>query len=254
MQTGIIINAKIGAYKLTRANYFRLIKERRQISLAELHIHDADYTLFKSLKEGDRASIAFGYRDGEQATFAGELLVPPYSIGSDITRLIIAGSENAYSRTFISESYNDETPAAIVRRLSAQAGLAVGELQLPEDPIPHIIFNYVNIWQAFAQLRKMILRNGYQGNLDYWFYQERLYWGVPQARQISVAAGTIIDHTPNYRLDNVIELPLSPSADYSELIHIDDKRRGIDGAFRITSVTHLYQESISRTYIGYVHE
>lgn len=252
MEAGVIIEAKIGAFRIVRAPLFRLAKERRQIALAELRVHDADYALFKELQEGDTADITFGYRDGQQAVFTGEVIVAPASVGSNITRLLIAGDEYALARTFVSESYNDETPSAIVKLLAGQASIAIGTLNLPEDPIGHIIFNDISIWAAFAQLREMMLRNGYKGDLDYWFYQGRLHWGI-DCQPVTTKAGqeTIISHSPSYDIDSTIELPLIPLMDYSEMISIDDARRGVSGSFRINAVTHLYQESMSRTYAGY---
>ena len=250
--TETIFEAKTGGFTIQRTPYFSLCLERRAVPIAEIHISDTGYELYKAVVKDDPVEIKFGYRDGEQGEFKGEI-IEKSAIGDNLTRIVAAGAEYAFVKTYITESYNDEQPSVIIKQLAGMAGIAVGKLDIPDDPVQHIILSNITAWQAFGQLRNIMLRNGCKKELDFWVYDGKLNWGGFNHDKITDAAvkQDIISHEIKDNGYSVLALPLTPELRHSELIRIDDDRRSVSGSFKIYSVRHLYEGTTTRTSVGY---
>lgn len=252
MLTEIILTAKIGSFTVMRMPGFKYCSGRRLVSYADMLITDIDYELYKTLHTEERITVRFGYRTGEQAekhfTVTG---ISAYS--KDTVRIIALGEEYPLVSTFITESFNNEQPAAIIRHLASIAGLQTEVTNITDEPLPHIIFSNVTLFQALQQLRNIVLRNGGTDDNDFWMYDDKLNWGShrhPVASRASVY-GNIISH--NVRTDgmNLLELPLTPLVRHSETISISDSRRAKQGNFTINAVKHIFDGTETRTWCEY---
>ena len=219
MLSEIVLTAKIGNFTLMRIPNFKFNSGRRMVSYAEMTITDIDYELYKSIGLGEKVSVLFGYRTGEQAE-ASFTITSLAALGKDSLRIIAIGAEHSLVNTRITESFNSEQPAAVIRRIATLAGLQIGTIDISVEPIPHLIFSNTTLFQALVQVRNILLRNGSTASEDFWVYEGKLNWGSHRAEKINQAAvyGNILSHKVKTDGMNTLELPLTPAMQHSEAI------------------------------------
>jgi hypothetical protein len=256
MFSEIIFTAEFAGIKVQRTPKFSLYKALQCVPVAKFTVHDTDYDIYKrvaGLALLDREiKINYGLRDSIQAEFIG-IITNKNTVGEEISEITAIGKvEFALASTMITESYNDEEPAAIIKRLAALAGVSVGKIEVSGEPIPHIIFNNIPVWRALSQLRIMLIRNGEAAeSLDYCVKDGLLIWGdfSGGSKHRAATKENIITHKPQERL---IELPLTPNIEPGDTVDIDDPKKGYLSSSRlISSVLHSYEGKETGTRVRY---
>jgi hypothetical protein len=245
----IIFNAEFSGFKIQRTPKFSLYKAMRCVPVAKLTMQDTDFEIY-SKAEG-AIKITFGWRDGVCTAFDG-IITSKDTTGAEISEITAIGKHDfALASTFVTESYNDEEPEVIIRRLASLAGVNAGKIDVPGEPIPHIIFDNVPVWRALSQLRIMLIRNGTAADtLDYRVRDGELIWGDMASgyKHRAAVKENIITHKTRERL---IELPLTPNIEPGDMLDIYDPRKGITGERLITSVLHSYEGEETRSWVTY---
>ena len=259
MISGVRTHIFIDGIEIIRAPHVCIESERDlPLSLAEVTLPDPQGEYFKSIKIGGDVDIRLGYRNEEPAVWKGTVL--SRRPGTNDQVLINAvGEDLPLSVTHITQSWENETPEAIIKWAIGEAGMGVGRIDSPGVVFPRFTASCIPVWQVARQcahtcqkafgidMSKWALWMGKDGNINWGDFDEQ--GDVPE---IETGAG-LIKHSPDNgtRALNMVETFLIAGLRHSLKFRLVDTRRGIDNEFRALRVKHEIKDRSVRTFIWY---
>ena len=260
MIDGLGINIRIGDFEVIRTPGVRIESERHSaLTRMGIVLPDADRMLFKSISKGDAVEISMGYRDEEPALWSGTVSHLKPGNTKDQIHVAVVGPELPLVKTKVIQSWENESPEAIIKWAIGQAGLQVGQIDSPGCVFPRFSAANITIWDLSA-LCERTCQNSFNIDMSRWALwvdnDGKVNWGDFDAagdiHVIETGAG-LIRHTPSDALNNhsVIETFLKPGLRHSMTFKLNDSIRGVSGSYRALRVLHKMQNNRIRTFIGY---
>lgn len=265
MIEGLNIRCNVGPVEVLRSPFIQLISRRRAVvSRAIVNIPDPEGEVRAVLSLKQAVSVRWGYR-GEVALWHEwegtiEKITQPDVNAPDADSVTVeaVGLEKALTTTTVTESYYREPADVVARRLLARTGLAVGEVEIPQEILPYQVFSGVPVARAVRQLAGTLERSfGHDMSRHaLWLGAAGLTWsaGDEPGDVYSVAtAENLLSHTPPATADGVgvvLSVPL-PGLTHSRLVHVRDSRRDIDITSRALDVVHTLRDGGNTTAITY---
>jgi hypothetical protein len=258
---GIRLHFFVGGVEYPRCPHC-WIEARRgaPLSRAGLTLPDPLGTEAKRLAREAAVEIRLGYRGDEPARWSGTVeWVRPGTI--DQIEIGVAGGEKALSTARITQAWQNETPARIVRHAIEAAGLPVGRIDAPAGvTLPRFIASNISPWNAIEQVEHSC-RRAFGLDMAGW----RLWvdasgavnWGdfEDESGQGFVAAsdGNLITHSPatDARGQGVVQTFLAPAVWPGQTFQLRDARRGTNQKLRVLAVRHDIRGVSARTWITY---
>lgn len=147
MIEGLNIRCNVGPVEVLRSPFIQLISRRRAVvSRAIVNIPDPEGEVRAVLGLKQAVSVRWGYR-GEVALWHEwegtiEKITQPDVNAPDADSVTVeaVGLEKALTTTTVTESYYREPADVVARRLLARTGLAVGEVEIPQEILPYQVF------------------------------------------------------------------------------------------------------------------
>lgn len=260
MIEGINIRCNVGGYEVLRSPRIQLIYRRAAVvSRAEIDLADSDGKLVEGLENKQPVKIRFGYRGNTslwhewQGTISGK-----QQAGADTLRVLAVGQEQKLLDTRITQSFHGEPAKVVARRILESTGLAVGEIVVPDNVLPHIVFSNATVARAVKQLEQSLVRS-----FDHDFSKHSLWLGAngltwsagdePGATYIIATAENLLSHNPDENPSGLksIKAVLLPGLTHSMKVRIRDVRRGISDVVRAQEVCHELGASGNTTTILY---
>lgn len=258
MNVGIDINITAGSLKINRCSYLEVnYIHGAIINTANFVITDIDGDIFSSLKKDDNVVIEFS-SDGESAKFSGTIQKIDAYYNRNSLKVSVLSEAKKLCTTFINESYNDESTNNIIKRLVQNAGFDIGEINLPDITIPHIVFNNVTVATAINNIYKTIIDLGYDlSGQDYFINNGKFYAGDTEISgniPLIETGINIIHHDFSKTGYAEIECSLIPALTNNMMFKLNDTIRNISGKFRAEFVKHIIDRGKARTIVGYYME
>ena len=257
MITGFNVRCDVGPVEVLRAPFLEIVYRRRAVlTRAVIQIPDSEGKVRAAVAQGDPMHLRFGYR-GEttlwhewRGTVASIDQPPRRDSGRDAVVVRGVGLEKALSETRVTESFTNESAAAVAFRLLAKTGLPVAGADLPGDTLPHQVFSGVTVARALKQLEVTLSRQFGRDLSRYavWLGKDGLRWSAddePGDVYVVETAKNLLNHTPPARpgeMGVVLSAPL-PGLTHSMKVGIRDARRGIAALVRAEEVRHVLSES-----------
>ncbi|MFH2064991.1 MAG: hypothetical protein ABIK15_07330 [Pseudomonadota bacterium] len=218
--------------------------------------------LYRSIRKGDLAAIRIGYRDEGAALWEGTVDWKSRGTTQDQIEVGIAGQDLPFSNTIITQSWENESPEAIVKWAIAQAGMTAGRIDSPGVIFPRFSAPEIPVWQVARQCAYTCL---YAFGIDmngwaFWLGADnKVNWGNfdedGDMPVIATGAG-LIRHLPSETKTGLSEIETFLLADFrhSMRFRLIDERRGMDTEFRALGVLHDIKPDQARTYLRYGEE
>lgn len=258
--TGIRTHIFIGNLEILRTPRVCLYFERHKpLSRACIALPNARGDVGITLD--DPVEIRLGYKDKEPAVWRGQV-AHINTVNKDQIDVGVVGLEVPLAKTRITETYENETPEAIVKNVINQTGLAAGQIYSTGVVIPRFIASNIPVWQVVRQVEYTCQK---AFGLDMsgwglWMGSDGLVnWGnFDESAEIPVIAtgDKLIRHLPandSFSL-NTVETFLLPGFRASQKFRLKDTKRGIDAEFRALAVEHKVTSRSMRTVIQYGEE
>ncbi|MCP3922989.1 MAG: hypothetical protein GY714_10425 [Desulfobacterales bacterium] len=122
----------------------------RPISLAGIVVADTSREVSKQVKKQDIVSIEFGHKEKEKVSWTG--VVTKIKPTDKIDEIEICASANLeLIKTLVNESYENETPGAIVKNAINKSGLVPGAIEDPGIALKHFTADSIPVWQVAQQ-------------------------------------------------------------------------------------------------------
>lgn len=259
--TGIRTHIFIGNLEIFRCpecsiNYSR----HSHLSCAEILLPDPGGNLFKTFKASDPVIIRMGYRDQVPNEWTGTIskLAPPNKKDQILVKAV--GMERPLSDTRIIQSWENETPEAIVTWAIGQAGLEIGKIDSPGVTFPRFIASNIPVWQLVRQCEHTCLKafgldmNGWAlwmdsiGKVNWCSSDEDV--DIP----VIETGSTLIRHLPATGLQtglSLVETFLMPGFKRCMKFRLRDSIKGIDQILSGLEVRHVIKPTSVRTFIQY---
>jgi hypothetical protein len=204
--------------------------------------------------------IRFGYRDQEPGTWTGSVELAKTGKTKDQFEISAVGTELPLTTHRVKQSWENETPEAIIRWAVNSAGLQLGRIDSPGVTFPRFSAANIPVWQVVKQCSRTCAQSF---GLDMskwalWNGSNGVNWGdfdeeSTQIPVVATAAG-LIEHRPadgkNAMLGQVTTF-LLPNFRDSMVFRLTDTRRGVDEYLRALEVSHVITPSSARTIIAY---
>lgn len=260
MIEGLNIRCNIGRYEVLRTPRLKLVYRRRAVlTRGEIDIPDPDGSISASLAVGQPVRFRFGYRGSAglwhdwQGTLDG--FAPA---GPDAVRILAVGRELPLQETVITESYHGEPAAAVAKRLLEATGLPLGEISIPGETLPHIVFSGVTVARAIRQLAQS-LEGSFGHDLSrhaVWLGQNGLNWSdgdEPGLIYTVASQENLLEHAPSIVPGGLsfIKAALLPGLAAGRKVRLIDKRRGLNRLIKALEVEHLLEAGRNNTRILY---
>lgn len=258
MIMGINIRCNIGPFEILRSPRIHLVTRRRDVvSTCEIDVPDQDGDVRYNLAKKQKVEIRFGHRGEGGLWHEWEGTVKDFTqAGPDVLRVACVGLEQALIDEKVTLAMHGEPAAVVGRRLLAQTGLPVADVNIPDASFPHMVFSDCTIARAVKQLSNTMERS-FGHNLSkhaVWLGEKGLYWSAeaePGDVYIVETACNLMTSEPNPNGMSRVTSTLLPGLAASRMVHIRDTRQGLDETVRAEEVTHILSESGNRTIIGY---
>lgn len=262
--TGIRTHIFIGGtevYQCPRA-WIESVRHR-PLSRAGITLPDALGEWYRSISPGTAVEIRLGYRDQAPATWQGTVAWVKHGHTKDQITVGAVGVERPLCETLILQSWEDETPEAILKWAIGQAGLTAGRIDSPHVTFPRFVASDIPVWQVARQCAHTCRRAYDLEKMRRWAFwmgaDGEVNWGdfdEPGVTPVIATAAGLIRHKPaSDALGlNEVETFLLPAFRHSMLFRLVDSRRGIDDTFRALVVRHSIRPHAVRTFIRYGEE
>ena len=264
MIEGLRVRCNVGPVEVLRLPFLQLVYRRRAVvSRAEMSIPDPMGEVRAALAVQQPVQVRFGYR-GEELWHEWEGTVetidqPRYGESdADAVRVRAVGLEKALGDTLVTESFYQESAAAVATRLLARTGLPVADVDIPDAMLPHQVFSRVSVARALKQLETCLTR---ACGADFsrhavWLGVDGLRWSAgdaPGSLDTVETACNLVSHTPAITEGGmgVVESVLLPGLRDSMQIYIRDVRRDFSQAVRAQEVIHTLRRNGNITEIRY---
>jgi hypothetical protein len=258
---GINIRIRLGGREVQRAPRWWIDSERHApLGRAGVTLPDPGGEIFRGGVLGAALEIRLGYRGRVPATWSGTVTGICPGRTRDQVEIVAVDGAVLLSRVRILQSWENETPEAIIAWSVRQAGLPVGRIDRPGVILPRFAASHVPVWQVARQaahscqgafdldMRRWALWRGADGAVHWGDFDEP--GAVPA---IATGAG-LIGHAPVTDASaglSRVESFLLPDLRHSRLFRLRDVRRGVDGSYRALRVRHEGEPDKARTHIWY---
>lgn len=257
--SAISIDITIGALEIERAPAWWIETLRGYpLGRAGVTLPDPLGELHRSIKVGDPITIEVGYRGEDASTWAGTVqMVYPGDTRDQLEIRAVDGSR-LLTDTRVVQSWENETPEAIVAWAIRQTGLQIGTIDATGITIPRFVASNTPVWQLVHQVAESCAR---QFGLDMsgralWLGTGGVNWSdgdEPGDVPVIATLDNLIRHEPatSGNAAPMIETFLLADLSHSRRIHLEDDRRGIDAEIRAQRVRHEGSPDKTRTFIWY---
>lgn len=257
--SGIRTHIIIKDYEVLRCPYVRIKSGRLYpLSSADIILNDADRKVSTTIKKGDNALIKFSYRDQEATDWMGTVTSILPGNTKDQTLLVCTGIELPLSTTCITESWENETPEAIVKYSLETAGFKINRIDSPGINFDRFVASNIPVWQVVKQAA-YTCEKSYNINMQkwaLWIGKDGANWGdfdescnIPI---IQTGHGLIKHMRANGKYNySIIETFLMPDFKSSMIFRIIDKYRKVKEYNRALHVCHSITDTKARTHIVY---
>ena len=263
MIEGLNIRCNVGSFEVLRTPRLKLTYRRRAaLTRGEIDIPDPDGSIRVALAVKQAVKLRFGYRGTAGLWHEWQGTIDGFApAGDDTFRVLAVGQELALQTTVVTESYHGEPAATVARRLLAATNLPVGEVSIPADILPHIVFSSVPVSRAIRQLTTSLERS-YGHDLSrhaVWLGQNGLCWSSgdePGPTYTIATCENLIDHAPSTEPGGLsrIDAALLPGLIDGMQVRLIDARRGVNALVKSLEVEHLLESGSNSTSILYGEE
>jgi hypothetical protein len=224
-------------------------------------VPDASGELEGVFSAGDAVTLEYGYRGAEPGRWVG-FVTGTMRFKKDQLTVIASGPALALWSTTIKGTYMEESAEAIARHMILQAGLPVGDIQLPPVSIPRFPVASLPVTMAVRQLLHTLEKafSEDMSKVDLWVNAEGAVnlGGQDETGEVPIIATgeSLIEHLPTTKPYGVstVEAFLLPTLTHSRLFRLQDTRLGVDAEVRALTVKHEIKSDQVRTFIGYGEE
>lgn len=260
--SGVRIDITIGALEVFRAPRWWIESLRHfPLGRAGITLPDPTGELYQTIKKGDAVTISLGYRNQAPTVWSGT--VSGHCPGETADQLEIRAVDGSLplTKTAIKQSWENETPEALVAWAIRQSGLKIGRIGETGMVLPRAAAGNIPLWQLVQQV-KGTCRTAFDLDMDnwaLWLGRDGVNWGDFNEPGDTVAISSsdnLIDHRP---IDSatgmgLIETWLLADLSHSRLVRLQDDRRGIDTVHRALRVRHEGTPDRVRTFVWYGRE
>ncbi|WP_321402720.1 hypothetical protein [Maridesulfovibrio sp.] len=256
---GVRTHIMIGGIEILRCPRLAIMSRRgAPMWTFEITLPDPMGKIGRAVRLGDAVNMAIGYRDKEPVLWAGtaKAMRP-----GNKDQLIVSGvgrDDEQLNTVTVCQSWENETPEAIVRYAAGLTGLPIARIDSPGVIFPRFVSSTVPVWQLSRQATESCQRgfNIDMSRWKMWLGPDGIHWGdhdqpgtIPT---IATGAG-LLTHLPadNPAALSKVETFLLPDLMHSRVFGLIDNKRGINDSFRALDVTHLIENTSARTHISY---
>jgi len=259
MTAGLHTDIEIGRFKVMRSPLVWVESHRHvPVSRAGVVLPDPSRAMFRTIRKGDPVRVAMGYRDRAASDWMGSVAYVKPGRTKDQIEVVAAGLELPLVRTKIIQSWEHETPEAIIAWAIRQAGFSVGRLDSPGVVIPSFSADSLTAWEVARSVEHTLAR-GFGKDMSRWALwvdaAGKAHWGdfdadADDTPVVATGAG-LIRHTPG---DGVgehhrVETFLWPGLRHTMPFKMTDTQRGVSGVFRALGVRHEVSSHRARTFL-----
>jgi hypothetical protein len=177
---------------------------------------------------------------------------------SDQLEIRAIDGSKALTTTRIMQSWENETPEAVIAWAIKQAGLLVARIGETGMVLPRIAASNIPVWQLVQQVKESC-RRAFDLDMDkwaLWLGSDGVNWGdfdEPGDTVAIATSGNLINHEPtDWRSGlGMIESWLIADLSHSRLIRLQDDKRTIDAVHRAIRVRHEGTPDRVRTFVWY---
>ena len=256
---GINIDITIGNLEVYRAPHWWIESVRHfPLGRAGITLPDPNGELYQTVKIGDDVTISLGYRNQAPTTWSGTVSSRYPGETSDQLEIRAVDGSLPLTKTAILQSWENETPEALISWAIRQSGLPVGRVGETGMVLPRVSAGNIPVWQLVQQVRGTC-RAAFDLDMDkwaLWLGRDGVNWGdfdEPGDTVTIATSANLIKHSP---VDcttgmSLIETYLLADLSHSRLVRLQDDRRGIDTVHRALRVRHEGIPERVRTFIWY---
>lgn len=178
MDAGIDIKIQAGSLRINRCSELEVTYVHGAIiDTAYFIVTDTDGEIFSSLKKDDDIKIEFD-SNNELSIFNGIVQKIDAYYNRNSLKVTVVSEVKKLCTTYITESYNDETSVNIIKRLVQNAGFSIGEINIPDISIPHIVFDNITACTAIKNIYLTLEKLGHDlNNQDFFIHKNKFYAG-----------------------------------------------------------------------------
>lgn len=257
--SGVRIDITIGDLEIYRSPRWWIESLRHfPLGRAGITLPDPDGELYQTIKTGDAVTITLGYRNQVPTTWNGT--VSSISPGETYDQVEIRAVDGSLplAKTLILQSWENETPEAIIKWAIQQAGLQVGKIGETGMILPRASAGNIPVWQLIQQI-KQSCREAFDLDMSswaLWLGKDGINWGdsdEPGDTVTIASSANLINHKPVDSITGMsqIETYLLADLTHSRLIRLQDDRRSIDKVHRALRVRHEGTPDRVRTFVWY---
>jgi len=148
--SGIITEIQLGSLKVNRAPEITIRHDRYSpVSICYITLADPTGSMYRTVSVDDAVSLSYGYRDGAKATWSGS--VTYLQRGKDKLYLTCSDAGRDALKTYMTEYWLDEAPAAIVRAALGRLG-SIGTVQDIDITLPSFTASNVSIYDLIRKV------------------------------------------------------------------------------------------------------
>ncbi len=257
--SGVRIDITIGDMEIYRAPHWWIESLRHYpLGRAGITLPDPTGELYQTIKTGDAVSISLGYRNQVPTVWSGT--VNNHFPGQTPDQLEIRAVDGSLplTTTKILQSWENETPEAVITWAIRQAGLSVARVDATGVVLPRVASANIPVWQLVRQVRQSVW-DAFAMDMSHWALwlgRDGVNWGnfdePGDTVQISTAEN-LIDHDPSdwYSGMSKIETYLLSDLTHSRKIRLIDDKRGINTVRRAVRIRHDGTPDRVRTFAWY---
>lgn len=260
---GLNIRIRLDDNEVLRCPEWR-IDSRRHVPLgrASVFLPDPAGELWRSIAKPAAMEIAYGYRGQTSAIWTGEVASWARGRTGDQIEYRAVDRSAPLATVNLTQSWENESPEAIVTWAIRQAGLVPGRIGTTGVILPRFVVSTIPAW-VVAEQAAASCQKAFGVDMSRWALwlglDGRVNWGdfdEPGPVPVIATGAGLIDHIPNLATPglNLVETFLLPGLMHSQLFTLKDTRRGVDGTFRALRVRHLGTSDKVRTFIWYGRE
>lgn len=256
---GLRTHIIIGGMEILRTPRLLIESVRRHPMWSfEITLPDPIGDVCRTVRLGDSINIKIGYRDKTPVLWTGEVKAMRPGNKDQITISGVGKDDELLNSTAICQSWEKETPEAIIRYAASQTGLPIARIDSTSMIFPRFVSSTVPVWQLARQASETC-QHAFDLDMsrwEMWLGPDGIHWGdhdqsgdVPT---IATGAG-LIKHLPanDPAALSQVETFLLPDLMHSRLFGLIDNKRGINDQFRTLAVRHLVENTSARTHISY---
>lgn len=257
--SGIRVDITVGNLEFHRAPAWWIESLRGYpLGRAGITLPDPSGDLHRAITVGDAVTLEFGYRSAQTVVWSGTVTQVYPGETRDQLEVRAVDAAQLLTTTRVIQSWENETPEAIVTWAVRQTGLPLGVIEPTGVVIPRFIASNCPVWQLVRQVAQSYC-DAFGIEMDgraLWLGRDGVNWAdrdEPGDVPVIATGAGLIDHEPATAGTAMswVETWLLADLSHSRLVHLSDDRREIDETFRAHRVRHEGAPERVRTFIWY---